>query len=304
MKFLLGLVVVFGSVIGGFLLSHGKILAIWQPVEILIICGAAIGAFIIANPAKTIKATLASLPGVLKGSRYNKALCLELLSLLFEIATKIRKSGLMSLEQDLDAPQNSTLFGNAPRLLKDHHFMDFISDNLRVLVTGNLQVHEFESLLDQELEVHHHESLQPAEAIGRLADAMPGFGIVAAVLGIVITMSLIGGDPKQLGVHIAAALVGTFMGILFAYGLIGPIGLSVGCDAEREGKFYQCIKVFLLSVASGVAPILTVEYARRTLPSDMKPGFLELEEHVKKKPSGAEGAASADAAPSEPPAGG
>jgi len=302
MKFLLGLVVVFGSVIGGFVLSHGHVLAIWQPVELIIICGAATGAFIIANPTKTIKATLASFSGILKGSKYNKALCLELLALLFDIGTKIRKSGLMSLEQDLDAPEGSTLFSNAPHLVKDHHFMNFLSDNLRVLVTGNLQVHEFESLLDQELEVHHHESQQPVEALSRLADAMPGFGIVAAVLGIVVTMALIGGDPKQLGVHIAAALVGTFMGILLSYGFIGPMSLSVASNVAKEAAFYQCVKVFLLSVASGAAPMLTVEYARRTLASDMKPGFLELEEHVKKKPGQTAATPEADPASTPPPA--
>jgi chemotaxis protein MotA len=189
----------------------------------------------------------------------------------------------MSLEQDLDAPDASELFKNYPKILNDHHVLAFLTDNLRIIVAGNLASHEFEALLEKELEVHHDELDKPAEAVNRVADGMPGFGIVAAVLGIVITMSLIGGDPKILGVHIAAALVGTFTGILLSYGILGPISVALGNLAKSEGKYYECMKIFLVAVASGVPPSLTVEYARRVLYSDIKPGFTELEEYIKKK---------------------
>ena len=283
MNLILGMLIVFGSVLGGYVLSHGKLLALWQPYELLILCGAALGSFVIANPMSVIKKVFKALPLLLTGSPYNKALHMDLFALLFDIATKIRKTGLMSLEADIDAPDTSEVFKKYPKILKDHHVMDFLTDNLRVIVAGSMAPHDFEALLDHELGTHEEEAEKASEALTRVSDALPGFGIVAAVMGIVITMSLIGGDPKLLGEHVGAALVGTFLGILLAYGFVGPMSTALQELAKVECKFFDCIKVFLVSITTGTPPSLSVEYARRLLYANVKPSFQELEEHVKKK---------------------
>jgi len=283
MNIIIGLAIVFGSVFGGFVLSHGKMLALWQPFELLILCGAAFGSLVVANPIHVVLTTLKKVPQLLTGSPYTKKYHMDLFGLLFDVATKIRKTGLMSLEADVDAPETSELFKKYPSILHNHHVMDFLTDNLRIIVTGSLAAHDFESLLDQELATHEEEAERPAAALTRVSDALPGFGIVAAVMGIVITMSLIGGDPKLLGQHVGAALVGTFLGILLAYGMIGPMAIAMGEQAKLEIKFFDCIKVYLIAVTAGAPPQLSVEYARRLLYSDVKPSFSELEEHCKKK---------------------
>ncbi|MFM8453530.1 MAG: flagellar motor stator protein MotA [Gammaproteobacteria bacterium] len=276
MTFLLGMLIVMGCVFGGFVLSKGQLLALWHPTEVLIIGGAAFGAMVISNSPKDLIAIFKFLPNLLTGGKYNKKLHMELLGLLFEIATKIRKSGLMSLEADIDSPENSELFKNFPNILHHHHAMEFITDNLRLIISGNLSPHDFEAILDHELATHEEEAEKVSGALTKVSDGLPGFGIVAAVLGIVITMSFIGGDPKVLGEKIATALVGTFLGILFAYGFVGPMANAVNLQEKKEIKFFDCIKVFLLSVLAGTPPQLNVEYARRCLYSDVKPSFSEL----------------------------
>jgi len=268
---------------GGFVLSHGEPMALWQPYEILIICGAAFGAFIIANPGKVIKTVFGSIPSLLKGSKYNKKAYLDLLGLMFDIFSKSRKDGLMALEADIEEPKQSPIFKKYPQIAADHHVMDFITDYLRLMVGGNMNPFELENLMDIELETHHHEAALAHSALTKVSDGLPGFGIVAAVLGIVITMAAIGGPPEILGHHVAAALVGTFLGILFAYGFVGPMANSLEHIADEEAKFFECIKVCLMATLNGYAPQIAVEFGRKSLYSSERPSFIELENHIKKK---------------------
>jgi len=283
MKLIIGFIIVGGCVMGGYILSHGEPMALWQPYELLVIGGAALGAFIISNPGKVIKSVFASIPLMMKGSKYSKVLYLDLLGLMFDIFSKARKDGLMALEVDIDAPNESPIFSKYPKILADHHVMDFISDYLRLMVGGNMNPFELENLMDIELETHHHESGQAHSALTKVSDALPGFGIVAAVLGIVITMASIGGPPEVLGEHVGAALVGTFLGILLAYGFVGPMAACLEHISDEEGKFFECIKVCLLASLNGYAPQIAVEFGRKTLYSTERPGFTELEEHIKGK---------------------
>jgi chemotaxis protein MotA len=284
MKFIIGIIIVTSSVLGGFVLSHGHPMALWQPFELLIIGGSALGAFIISNPPHVIKACFASLRSIMSGSKYNKDYYLDLLGLMFQIFTKARKEGLMALEGDVDDPKESPIFQTYPKILEDHHAIDFITDYLRIMVGGNMNPFELESLMDIELDTHHHESGQVPTALTKVADALPGFGIVAAVLGIVITMASIGGPPEILGAHVGAALVGTFLGILLAYGFVGPMATHLEHCVSDEGNFFQCIKVCLMANLNGYAPQITVEFGRKSILSIERPGFFELEEYIKSKP--------------------
>ena len=283
MKLIIGFIIVSGCVMGGFILSHGEPMALWQPYELLVIGGAAFGAFVISNPGKVINSVFASIPLMLKGSKYDKALYLDLLGLMFDIFTKSRKDGLMALEVDIETPKESPIFKKYPKILADHHVLDFICDYLRLMVGGNMNPFELENLMDVELETHHHESGQAHNALTKVSDALPGFGIVAAVLGIVITMASIGGPPEVLGAHVGAALVGTFLGILLAYGFVGPMAASLEHISGEEAKFFECIKVCLMASLNGYAPQIAVEFGRKTLYSTERPGFMELENHVKGK---------------------
>lgn len=283
MLIIIGAIIVLASVAGGFVLSSGELMALWQPFELLIIGGAALGAFVTANPMNVLKSVFKNILGVLKGSKYKKALYLDLLSLIYDMLQKSRKEGMMSIESDIDEPHESPLFAKYPTLVGDHHIMDFICDYFRLMVGGTMNPFELENLMDMELAAHHEEAEMPAQAVTRVSDALPGFGIVAAVLGIVITMSFIGGDPAVLGHHVAAALVGTFLGILMAYGFVGPIATAMEHVAREEAKFYQCIKVCLLAAVNGYSPQVAVEFGRKVMYSTIRPSFSELEEHVKNK---------------------
>lgn len=281
MKLIIGLIVVFGAVFGGYVLSSGNLLALFQPFELLIIGGGALGAFIIANPKTVIMKVLKGVPGLLGSSRYNKAMYMDLLTLMYKIFSKSRKEGLMALESDIDEPHNSELFKLFPKILADHHAIDFICDYLRLMVGGNMNAFELENLMDIELQTHHHEAVLPSSALQTVADGLPGFGIVAAVMGVVITMGYISEPPEVLGHHIAAALVGTFLGILLAYGFAGPMSKSMEFRAEEEGKFFECIKVCVMSTLNGYTPQIAVEFGRKTIYSHIRPTFSELEQHIK-----------------------
>jgi len=282
MLLIIGSILVIASVVGGFVLSHGELLALWQPYELIIIVGAAVGAFLASNPPKIVSAVLKGVTGLLGGARYKKQDYVDLLSLLFDIFNKVRKEGLVSLESHIDDPQSSALFSAYPRLLKDHHLVEFITDCLRLMVGGNMNPHELEHLLDVELETHHREATEPAHAVTKMADALPGFGIVAAVLGIVTTMGSIGGgDTAEIGRHVAGALVGTFLGILLAYGFIGPAGTALEHRANEDGKAFECVKVALLAQLRGYNPQVAVEFARKTLSTKVRPSFSDLEGHLK-----------------------
>jgi chemotaxis protein MotA len=283
MLVIVGYVIVLASVFGGFALAGGHLGAMYQPLELLIIGGAATGAFMVGNPAKTLKATVKALPGLLKGSRYTKATYMELMRMLYDILNKVRKEGLMSIERDIEEPQKSPLFAKYPSLTGDHHLIEFLTDYLRLMVSGNLNPMEIETLMDSEIETHHHEGEIPAHALQKVADGLPAFGIVAAVMGVVHTMASVGLPPSELGMLIAQALVGTFLGILLAYGFVGPLSSLIEQKLGEVTKMLQCVKVTLLASLNGYAPALAVEFGRKVLYSTERPGFLELEAHVKQR---------------------
>lgn len=269
------------SVFGGFAMAGGHLGALFQPIELLMIGGAAAGAFLVGNNGKAIKATLQALPTVFKGSAYTKALYMELMSLMFEILTKARKEGLMSIEGDIETPESSPIFSKYPGVLADHHLIEFMTDYLRLMVSGNMDAFQIENLMDNEIETHHHEGEVPAHCIAKLGDGMPAFGIVAAVMGVVHTMESVGIPPSELGMLIAHALVGTFLGILLAYGFVGPLASLLEQKLHESTKIYQCVKVTLLASLNGYAPALSIEFGRKVLFSTERPSFQELEEHVK-----------------------
>ncbi len=283
MLVIIGYIVVCGSVFGGFAIAGGHLGALFQPVELLMIGGAAVGAFMVGNTIASIKATLADLPKVFKGAKYNKAVYMELLAFLYEMLNKVRKEGLMSIEGDVESPHESQIFAKYPTIAGDHHVVEFMTDYLRVMVSGNLNAMEIENLMDVEIETHHHEALASSHIIAKLGDGLPAFGIVAAVMGVVHTMESVGIPPAELGMLIAHALVGTFLGILLAYGFVGPLASTLEQKADESTRIFNVIKVTLLANLNGYAPAMAVEFGRKVLVSRDRPGFLELEEHVKQK---------------------
>ena len=283
MTVIIGYVVILASVVGGFVMAGGHVGSLIQPLEVLMIAGAAVGAFVVANSGKVIKSTMSTLPTVFKGSRFTKTLYLELLSLLYDVLAKVRREGLMSIENDVESPEQSPIFSKYPMILSDHHAMEFLTDYLRIMVGGNLNAFEIENLMDVEIETHHHEGEVPVQAVNRLADGLPAFGIVAAVMGVVHTMESVGLPPAELGKLIAAALVGTFLGILLAYGFVGPLGTLLEHKLNESTKMYQCMKVTLLASLNGYAPQVAVEFGRKVLYSTERPTFKELEEEVKNR---------------------
>lgn len=266
------------SIMGGFIGGGGHPGVLFQPFEFVIILGAAFGAFVCGNSMPVIKAAISQATGTLKGSKYNKDYYLDLLLCFYAITTKTRKEGLLSLEGIIDDPKSSPVF--TPTILSDHHLLEFICDNLRLIVTG-VEVYALEELMDQELETHHEEAHAPIKAIQNIADGLPAFGIVAAVLGVVHTMESVGIPPSELGKLIAAALVGTFLGILMAYGFISPVAAVMSERFEASNNVYKCAQKGLLCCAKGVSPAMTAEYMRTMIASSMRPGFLELEEKLK-----------------------
>jgi chemotaxis protein MotA len=278
-------VVVLASVFGGFAMSGGHLAVLLQPLELLMIGGAALGAFFVGNSPKAVKATLKALPTVLKGSRYTRELYMELMALQFDVLSKVRKEGLMSIEADIEAPEESPVFSKYPAVLADHHVVEFMTDYLRLMVSGNMDAFQIENLMDNEIETHHHEGAVPAHVIAKLGDGLPAFGIVAAVMGVVHTMESVGIPPSELGLLIAHALVGTFLGILLAYGFVGPLATLLEQKLEEQTKMLQCVKVTLLASLNGYAPALAVEFGRKVLYSTERPTFAELEEHIKKAKS-------------------
>ena len=247
------------------------------------IVGLMIGGFVAGNGTKEVKATLQALPSVLKGSSYSKAVYLDVLSMLFEILAKVRKEGLMSIENDVENPEQSTIFNKYPSVSHDHHVMEFITDYLRMMVGGNLNAFEIENLMDIEIDTHHHEAHTPAHIVAKMSDALPAFGIVVAVMGVVNVMGSVGEPPAVLGKMIGGALVGTFLGILISYGFIAPVASQLTQKADEGSKIYQCIKMVLLSSMNGYAPQVAVEFGRKVLNSVDRPTFAELEADIKSR---------------------
>jgi len=283
MLVIVGYIVVLGSVFGGYALAGGHLGGLYQPLELLMIGGGAGGAFLVGNTGKAVKATLKAAPSIFKGAKYTKDTYMELMALMYELLGKVRKEGLMSIEGDVENPHESPIFAKYPKILADHHVVEFITDYLRIMVSGNLNAMEIENLMDLEIETHHHEAMLPSHTIAKLGDGMPAFGIVAAVMGVVHTMESVGIPPAELGILIAHALVGTFLGILLAYGFVGPLAGLIEQKAEESSKMFQAIKVVLLANLNGYAPAMAVEFGRKVLNSTERPGFAELEEHVKQK---------------------
>ncbi len=283
MKLIVGMVVVFASIVGGYLLEGGHLLALYQPAELLIIGGAALGAFIVANPINTIKAVSKSLPTLMQGSPYGKDRYMEVLGLMFTLFSKIRKEGSISIEADVDKPRESPVFNEFPSILNDHHATEFICDFFRLIVSGNMNAFEIENLMEIDLECHHEAKHEPVASLMSVADALPAFGIVAAVMGVVITMGALGGDVEALGEKVAAALVGTFLGILLSYGVVSPLATSLMHRAEDEAHFYACIKTCFVAFLNGYPPQVAVEFGRMALLPHVRPEFLELEQYVKER---------------------
>ena len=282
---LIGYAVCFGCIFGVYILHGGNVQVLLKalPFEMITIGGGALGAFVVNNQPKVLKATLAALPSALKGSKYTKARYMELMSLLYDILRKARKEGLMAIEADVENPKDSALFQKFPNVSADHHVVEFMTDYLRMMVSGNLNAHEIEALMDSEIETHHQEAHAPVAALTRLAGALPAFGIVAAVLGVVNTMGSVGQPPAVLGGMIASALVGTFLGIFLAYGVAEPMAGLLDQKAQDASKEFECIKSTLLASMQGYNPATAIEFGRKVLFSDVRPGFLELEAHVKGK---------------------
>jgi len=277
----LGWIIGMVCALGGYALHGGHISVLWQPTEVLTIVGAAIGYMVASNSMRILKQTMAALPTAFKGSAASKRLYLDLLCLMFEILSKIRRDGLMSMEGDIEEPHSSALFEKYPAINKDHHLIEFLTDYLRLIVSGNLNPMEIENLMDNEIDTHHHEGNIPAQAIQKVGDGLPAFGIVAAVMGVVHTMGSVGLPPAELGMLIAHALVGTFLGILLAYGFVGPLSGLLEAKLDESSKMLQCVKVTLLASLNGYAPALAVEFGRKVLYSTERPTFGELEQHVK-----------------------
>ncbi|MEK9950888.1 MAG: flagellar motor stator protein MotA [Curvibacter sp.] len=285
MLVIIGYAVAMGCIFGVYVLHGGNIGIILTalPFELITIFGGALGAFVVNNQPKVLKATIAAIPQALKSSKYTKERYMDLMAMLYDILQKARKEGLMAIEKDVENPHESPIFQKYPTVGSDHHVVEFTTDYLRMMVSGNLNAHEIESLMDSEIDTHHQEAHGPVAAIGRLAGALPAFGIVAAVLGVVNTMGSVGQPPAVLGGMIASALVGTFLGILLAYAVVEPLGGLLEQKAQDAGKELECIKSTLLASMQGYNPATAIEFGRKVLFSTERPTFIELEGHVRGK---------------------
>lgn len=291
---IIGIVVVFGCIVAGYLMEKGNLKVLIQPAELIIIGGAAIGTVLIANPLHILKSLVGGLAGVFGGGKFGKDKYLETLKMMFELFTRARKEGLMALETDSDAPDKSPVFSNYPNFLKDHHALAFVCDTIRMASGGGVEPFDVDQMMEMDMDVHHHGTSVPIASLSTMADALPGLGIVAAVLGVVITMGALGGPPEEIGHKVAAALVGTFLGILLCYGLVGPIAANMSKAADDEHAYYQVLRVVMVSFMKGTPPSVAVEFARRAIPSHVRPSFQETEAHIKNK--GGEAVAPAAAA--------
>jgi chemotaxis protein MotA len=279
----IGILVVLGAVFGGYLLAHGEMAVLIQPAEFIIIGGAALGGVLISTPISILMKLVKSLLKVLMGGGVSKGAYIELLSLIYELGQTIKKDGILGLESHMENPYNSSILSKYPIFFQNHHAVDFLADTVRIIILGSLPPYEIEALMDAELEAYHQEEAQMVSVLTKVGDALPGLGIVAAVLGIVITMQSIDGPPQEVGHHVAAALVGTFLGVLLAYGFVQPLGTIVETLNQREARYFECLKAGLLSLARSVPSVIAVEFARRTITSDVRPSFKDTESFLREK---------------------
>ena len=296
MFILIGIVVVFASIIAGYLMEHGNIRVLIQPAELLIIGGAAIGTLLIANPLHVIKRIAGGLVASIKGSPFSKAFYLDVLKMCFEILNKARKDGLVAIETDIEEPDKSPIFTKYPKFLADHQVRDFVCDTLRMAITGGIEPFEIDQMMELDMEVSHHEESAPIAALSTTADSLPGLGIVAAVLGVVVTMGALGGPPEEIGHKVAAALVGTFLGILLCYGLVGPLAANMAKIADERNAYLYVLRVLMIAFIKGAAPIQALEFGRRAIPEHLRPNFNEMEKYCKNAAAAPAAAAAADPA--------
>lgn len=283
MNLIVGIVVVMGCVLGGFAAHGGQLMALWQPYELIIIGGAALGSFLIANPLSVSKRAFAGMAKLLRGPPYSKEHYLALFAVMYELLSIARKEGMMGLERVIEEPEKSELFKKRPLILGDAHATEFIQDYLRLVISGDMDQFQLEALMDLEIETHHHDCGEPAGAMSKVSDALPGFGIVAAVLGIVNTMGALGGPPEEIGQKVAAALVGTFLGILLAYGFLGPMSNAMERRARDETQFYVTIKTCIMGFLQGHPPQVAIEFGRKSTPGELRPSFKDLEAQLRGK---------------------
>jgi chemotaxis protein MotA len=278
---IIGILVVFGAVIGGFLMEKGHMAVLVQPAELIIIAGAAGGTLLVANPVRVLQAILKGVLGILKGSPFTKARYLSTLKMMYQFLNKVRKEGLLAVEMDVEKPKESTIFKNFPDFLADHHAMEFVCDTLRTAITGGVEPFDMDQMMELDMEVHHAGAVLPVDSLNTMADSLPGLGIVAAVLGVVITMGALGGPPEEIGKHVAAALVGTFLGILLCYGLVGPLAANMRKTADDHNDYLHVLRVLLLAFLKGAAPMIAIELGRRAIPAHARPTFDEMEKGCK-----------------------
>jgi len=278
-----GFIVVIGSVLGGYVLHHGILGVLVQPAEFIIIGGAAIGTILISTPFSILMKLISSLIKVLTGGGVPKSAYVELLSLVYELGQTVKKDGQLALESHMENPHSSSIFSKYPLFLKNHHAVDFLADTGRIIIMGGVPPYEIDALMDADLETHHEDSARMVSVLTKVGDAMPGLGIVAAVLGIVITMQAIDGPPEEIGYKVGAALVGTFLGILIAYGFIQPLATILETTNQDEARYFQCLKAGLLALARAMPPTIAVEFARRTIFADVRPTFKEMESALRGK---------------------
>ena len=288
---IIGIVVVFLAIIAGFLMEKGHMAVLIQPAELLIIAGAASGTLLVANPLRILKEIVAGLMGTIKGSPFTKARYLNTLKMMYQFLNKVRREGLLAVEMDVEKPEESAIFKSFPEFLSDHHARDFVCDTLRTAITGGVEPFDMDQMMELDAEVRHHAAMQPSDALTTVADSLPGLGIVAAVLGVVITMGALGGPPEEIGKHVAAALVGTFLGILLCYGVVGPVAANMRKLAEEHDEYLHVLRVLLLAFLKGSAPMIAIEMGRRAIPGHVRPGFDEMEKACKNKAEPAEAAA-------------
>jgi chemotaxis protein MotA len=284
---IIGIVLVFGAVVAGFLMEKGHLAVLIQPAEFLIIVGAAAGTLLIANPLHTLKGILSGVIGAFGSSHFGKPRYVSSLKMMYELLNKVRRSGMLSIEADIEKPEESEIFKAYPDFIKDHHVRHFVCDTLRMAVTGGVEPFEIDQMMDLDMEVQHRCAHEPIVALTTVADSLPGLGIVAAVLGVVITMGALGGPPEAIGEKVAAALVGTFLGILLCYGLVGPLGINMGKSSEEEHAYLYMLRVLMVAFIKGNAPVQAVEIARRAIPTHVRPTFEEVEAALQGEKAGA-----------------
>lgn len=280
---IIGIVIVFGAVIGGFLMEKGPLAVLIQPSEFIIIAGAAVGTMLAANPMHVLKKIVSGLTQVLAGSKFSTQRYLDTLKMMFLLFNKARKEGLVGIESDVEDPAKSPLLSQYSFFISNHHIRDFVCDTMRMAITGGASTFDVDQMMELDMDVHHAGATQPASALTSVADALPGLGIVAAVLGVVVTMSSLGGPPEEIGHKVACALVGTFLGILLCYGMVGPIASNLSKLVDDEHAYYHVLRVVMLSFIKGMSPMLAIEMARRAIPEHVRPSFQEVEKTCRQK---------------------